>query len=290
MGGCLPHPKEKNKCGTKKKTAQTHRAHMEGGRKCNQKRIKTLAQRRDDPCTNGINISFFFAILISRMVMEKKIDAESLALESIAALDEACKLVEEEISATILAALDEYIERPVSVEGCDGIFDFHEDQEDYSTWFASNDWLIKDEEEALEDAFLWCGLREINKANSEEYNKFYITSLIGIGAQNMCFSISISRSLFPKLGKRECRNFLQNIFEKNKLREQCLNYDGDGDGAINIPFIVDHRKLILAYQNEEFSEVFEPVGKAIEKAKEVMEMFSVPLKELQEKYPLPKDD
>ena len=222
--------------------------------------------------------------------MEKKIDAEILALENIAALDEACKLVEEEISATILAALDEYIERPVSVEGCDGIFDFHEDQEDYSTWFASNDWLIKDEEEALEDAFLWCGLREINKANSEEYNKFYITSLIGIGAQNMCFSISISRSLFPKLGKRECRNFLQNIFEKNKLREQCLNYDGDGDGAINIPFIVDHRKLILAYQNEEFSEVFEPVGKAIEKAKEVMEMFSVPLKELQEKYPLPKDD
>lgn len=223
--------------------------------------------------------------------MEEKIDAEILALENIAALDEACKLVEEEISATILAALDEYIEESIrSVDGYEGVFDFHEDDENALTWFAPNDWLIKNEEKVLEDAFLWCSLGELNKANSEEYNRFYITSLIGSGVQNMCFSISISRSLFPKLGKRECRNFLQNIFEKNRLREQGVNYDNDGDGAINIPFIVDHRKLILAYQNEEFSEVFEPVGKTIEKAKDVMEMFSVPLKELQGKYPLPKDE
>ena len=221
--------------------------------------------------------------------MEEKIDAEILALENIVALDEACKLVTDEISVVILNALDEYIEQAIVFgEGLEGIFDFHEDYKDDSTWFAPSDWLIKDEEEALENAFLWCGLREINKSNSDEYNEFYITSLIGSGSQNMCFSISISRSLFPKLGKRECKSFFQDIFDKNRLREQGLNYDGDG--AINIPFIVDHRKLILAYQNEEFSEVFEPVGKAIEKAKEVMDMFSVPLKELQEKYPLPKDD
>ena len=135
-----------------------------------------------------------------------------------------------------------------------------------------------------------CDLAEMNKCDSGEYNRFFITSLIGSGAQNMCFSIYISKYFFPRLGKRECKSFIQAVFERNGLRERGMNYDDEGDGAINIPFIVDHKKLILAYQNEEFSEVFEPVGKAIGKAKEVIEMFSVPLKELQEKYPLPKDD
>ena len=223
--------------------------------------------------------------------MEEKIDAEVLALENIVALDEACKLVVDEISEAIFAALDEYIEHAlVPVEAYEGVFDFHEDYKDYSTWFAPVDWATKDKEGALDDAFVWCALREVNDTNSEDYNYFYITSLIGKGVQNICFGVSISRSLFPRLGKRECRNFLQGIFERNKLREQGMSYDSNDDGAINIPFSVDHKKIILAYQNEEFSEAFEPVGNAIKKAKEVMELFSAPLKELQEKYPLPKDE
>ncbi|MBU2833434.1 hypothetical protein [Acidithiobacillus ferriphilus] len=223
--------------------------------------------------------------------MEEKIDAEILALENIAALDEACKLVQDEIQENILTALDEYIEASVSsIDGYEGVFEFHGDGDKDLTWFAPNNWLIKGENEDLKDAFLRCDLAEMNKCDSGEYNRFFITSLIGSGAQNMCFSIYISKYFFPRLGKRECKSFIQAVFERNGLRERGMNYDDEGDGAINIPFIVDHKKLILAYQNEEFSEVFEPVGKAIGKAKEVIEMFSVPLKELQEKYPLPKDD
>jgi hypothetical protein len=223
--------------------------------------------------------------------MEEKTDAGVLVLENVAALDEACKLIVDEISEVVFSALDEYIEANiVAAEGYGGFFGFHEDYEDDATWFAPIDWATKDEEGALEDAFAWCGLREVNRANSEDYNYFYITSLIGRGVQNICFAISLTRSLFPKLGKKECKKFLQSILERNNLREQGLSYDDGGDGAIIVPVIVDHKKLILAYQNEEFSEVFEPVGEAIEKAKAVMEMLSVPLKELQEKYPLPKDD
>jgi hypothetical protein len=223
--------------------------------------------------------------------MEKQIEAAILALENIAALDEACKLVQDEISVNILSALDEYIEQ--AIESCkeyEGVFDFHEDQEDGSTWFAPKDWLAKDEDEVLEEAFLWCGLRECDTSNSEAYNSFYITSLIGSGAQKMCFAVSVSRSLFPKLGKKECRIFIQNVFDKNRLRDQGLRYDPAEDRGIIIPFVVDHESLMVAYRDEEFTEAFEPIGKAIEKAKEVMGMFSVPVKELQHKYPRPTED
>jgi len=222
--------------------------------------------------------------------MEKQIDAEILALENIVALDEACKLVSDEINVNILTALDEYIEQ--SIESCKeygGVFDFHEDQEDDSTWFAPEDWLVRDDEGNIEDQFFYCSLRERDTANSEDYNFFYVTSLIGSGAQEMCFAVTIDNRYFPGLGRKGCRAFIQTIFQDNNLAGQEVEYDSANSGAIRIPFVVDLKSLINAYRDDDFTEAFAPVGKAIDKSMEVMKMFSAPLEELKTNYP-PSED
>ena len=223
--------------------------------------------------------------------MEKQIDAEILALENIVALDEVCKLVSDEIAVNILTALDEYIEQKIEAcEGYDGTYLFHEECEKDATWFTPENWLVKDDEGNIGFQFFYCSLRERSTANPEDYNSFYVTSLIGSGAQKMCFEVTIDHSYFPGLGRRRCRAFIQNIFQQdNHLTGQGVEYDSADSGVIRIPFFVDLKSLINAYREEDFTEAFAPVGKAIEKSMEVMKMFSAPLEELKTNYPQPED-
>lgn len=221
--------------------------------------------------------------------MENKIDAEILALENIVALDEACKLVNDEITENILTALDEYIEQKIKVcDGYDGVYKFHEDEE--NTWFAPEYCLVKDDDsEVVEGPFFYCSLRERDTTDPEDYNNFYVTSLIGSGAQEMCFGVTIEPRYFPGLGIQRCRAFIQKIFQDNRLAGQGFEYDSADSGAIIIPFVVDLKSLINAYRDEDFTEAFAPVGKAIEKSMDVMKMFHNPLEHLRHDYPQPED-
>jgi hypothetical protein len=219
--------------------------------------------------------------------MEDQTDAEILVLENIAALDEACKLVDKELDVKILTALDEYIEQVIEpFKEYGGIFEFHEDNE---TWFTPNKWLVKDDNGDIGYQFFYCELKERYTTNSKDDNNFYVTSLIGSGVQQMCFAVTITPSHFSKLGARGCRSFIQSIFQDNSLSGQGVEYDSDHAGAIIIPFVVDLESLKTAYVDEDFTEVFAPVGKAIEKSMEVMKMFSDPLEELKRKYPQAED-
>ena len=157
--------------------------------------------------------------------MEKKIDAEILALENIVALDEACKLVSDEIDVNILTALDEYIEQKIEAcRGYDGSYQFHDDSAADETWFTPEDWLVRDDEGNIEGQFCYCSLRERDTANPEDSNKFYVTSLIGSGAQQMCIAVTIDHRYFPGLKKKGCRSFIQAIFQGNDLSRQGLEY------------------------------------------------------------------
>ena len=52
---------------------------------------------------------------------------------------------------------------------------------------------------------------------------------------------------------------------------------------------MDLKSLINAYGDEDFTEAFAPVGKAIEKSMNVMKMFYKPLEQLRHDYPQPED-
>ena len=222
--------------------------------------------------------------------MENKIDAEILALENIVALDEACKLVSGVVDETILAALDEYIQQKIETcGGYDGVYEFHENCKEDTTSFTPENWLAKDDEGNIGKQFFYCTLRERATANREDYNMFYVTNLIGTGAQKMCFVVTIEPRYFPGLGIQRCRAFIQKIFQDNRLAGQGFEYDSADSGAIIIPFVVDLKSLINAYRDEDFTEAFAPVGKAIEKSMDVMKMFHNPLEHLRHDYPQPED-
>ena len=223
--------------------------------------------------------------------MENKIDAEILALENIVALDEACKLVSDKIDVKIRKDLDEYIQQKIETyRGYDVVSNFHEKYEDDSIWFAPENWLVKDDDGAVvEDPFFFCGVRKRATANRKDHNRFYVTSLIGAGAQKMCFVVIIEPRYFPGLGIQGCRLIIQKIFQDNRLAGQGFEYDSADSGAIIIPFVVDLKSLINAYRDEDFTEAFAPVGKAIEKSMDVMKIFHNPLEHLRHDYPQPED-
>ena len=192
--------------------------------------------------------------------------AGTLILENLAMFNEAAMLYEDVIEREIFEKLDNVIQNWAQENGwenktiSDADFNFE-------AWVAPPKWNASGdnkEEPSKANFSLWY-------LEEDATNSFFVADLCGVGQTEMGFWFEIS---YPTFGGRTKWNAFAKTIPTDMTKKIAeFGFRDQGRCAYFLPIKLDHEKMARAWDNEDYTECFEPIVSALKTLKDSQSVF-----------------
>lgn len=190
-------------------------------------------------------------------------EAGRLILSNFQMFNEAVLLFEKAIQPAILEAFDATVERECQGK-LEGVFDFHEDEENKNTRFYMKQWLLPDSESPI--AYFMLDY----SADSPD-GLYSLDDLCGLnGGMGFTFAVEHGefggKNAWNKFYKAQCVDISQSLTAKRFS-------DDRKRAALFLPFKLDVTLLTDAWGNDDYANLMQPVVEAMRVIIEALPLF-----------------
>jgi len=190
--------------------------------------------------------------------------AAKLIIENILNLEQANKLILEEIHPKVFGVMDKLIEESVTEfdDEMIGEYNFHED----TTWFLSKDW--QQEPFQLEDAksykYHYASYQVWSYSKNDEANGWWLSNLFENEADRANIHFELWSQGFKKTGQKIWKAFYQEMNQKFPELEQT-GFKFNTDGAWYLPIkSLDQKEVAENYVSDTLEDALTPITEALE--------------------------
>lgn len=194
-------------------------------------------------------------------MVDKQVAA--LVFENIAMLEEAMELVNDELSGTVFASIDEIISRWCRDMGWEGAFAFLEDD----LYFGPAEWRVGagDEED-------WTAYYFLSSDGPED--EAYLTQLLGARQGRMRLEFSVAYKDVLDMKKTQWRTLASAQNERHpEIEKAGFQYDAK-ECTWFTPWKIDAKLLAEAYARDAIEDALQPLGEALDRIKSVHAVFT----------------
>lgn len=201
--------------------------------------------------------------------MMSNVNAVKLIIENIQSLEQARKLLEEEISGKLFEAVDEVVKNYMDAEW-DGYYNF---SEDYLA-FAPSHWKVKNSNKFHQNYFARYGLSCENEETDGDYNHWWLSSFLKNDVDRVIFDFYPWQPNFAKCTTKDWKTFAN---EQNQLKPQIEQAGFKYNTAKGIWYLVvdgiEPEILIENYENDTLADALTPITEALDKLKQAHPYF-----------------
>lgn len=192
--------------------------------------------------------------------------AAVLIFENIAMLEDAVKLIDEELSEQVFRAIDKTISHWVRTIGWDGQFKFW--SSDSGTYFGPRQWKLGAGERQDEQ---WIACFEIDGDDPDD--EYWLTLLLAARQGRIGFTFSVNYADHLSIRKAEWKNFARARNRRHpELEAAGFSYDPKS-GTWFLPWQIDPKVLAEAYANDAIEDAFGPLTEALKRIETASAVF-----------------
>lgn len=199
--------------------------------------------------------------------------AAKLIIENILNLEQARKLLENEISNKIFTVVDQLIKDSVEGFNDEMIGDYNFTEED--AWFLSKDWQQEpfQLDEVKTHKYLYAYYALVNEGDNDETNEWWLSNFFSNSTDQMVFNFLLHDVGFNKVTRKMWKVFYQEMNQEYPQLEQA-GFKFNTDGSWYLPIKSFDQKVVAEnYVSDTLEDALTPITEALEIIKKAHPIF-----------------